>query len=244
MRSLFRKKERQKHGLFLVEGVKPISELLRSSFNVSFIAGTEERIHELGREADDERTEFVPCDRATIESCSALEHPEGLLAVVEMPDPGFDARKIPEKRPLLCIEGLQDPGNLGTLFRIADHFALGGLLLSPDSVDPFNPKVVRSSMGAIFEQPVYKEELPKAIETLRGEGRKVVATEPEAFSIYSHPLEQEVGLLFGSESHGLSEKIKGMADESRSLPALGRVGSLNVAVSAGIFCSELLRGEL
>lgn len=221
--------------------MKPVSALLNSRFSVRFVVGVEERIEELKLEHDHE-LELQVCDRPTLESCSSLEHPEGILAVAELPDHSFNTSSLPGERPLLCIEGLKDPGNLGTLLRIADHFDLQDLLLATDSVDPFNPKTVRSSMGSIFRQRAHKMELESTIRNLKEEGRQVIATDTGRTSIYSEPLPQDTVLLFGSESQGLSDELKALADETRSLPALGQVESLNVAVSAGIFCSELLRG--
>lgn len=240
IRSLHRKKERQRQKLFLVEGMKPVSALLDSAENVRFVMGLKERIDELKVEQE-KGPEFQECDRSTFESCSSLDHPEGILAVAEMPVYSFDPASLRKDRPLLCLEGLRDPGNLGTILRIADHFDLQDLLLASDSVDPFNPKAVRGSMGSIFRQRVHKLELKSTVQRLKEEGRRVIAADMEGPSIYSHPVPADAVLLMGNESHGLSDGLKGAADETRSLPALGQVESLNVAVSAGIFCSEILR---
>ena len=225
-----------------MEGVKPVAELLKSDLEIHFLVGLEERVEGLGEERKD--VELIATDRRTLESCSTLQHPEGIMALAGMPSFAFDAKELPRDRPLLAFEGLSDPGNLGTLLRLADHFDLRDLLLAADSVDPYNPKVVRSSMGSLFRQRAHQQELHGAIEALRGEGRTIVATDMGGPSVHSHPLPQDAVLLFGSESHGLSEGMKERADLVRGLPALGKVESLNVAISAGIFCSELLREAL
>lgn len=246
IRALHRKKERQRQDVFLVEGIKNVQELLMSELEVLFVTGTPELLEKLGEGVSDEKgkVEFVESDRPTLESCSTLQHPEGVLALARMPQHRFDPASLSRERPLLCFEALSDPGNLGTLLRIADHFDLGDILFSPDSVDPYNPKVVRSSMGSLFRQRPHLRELAPSMELLKEEGRNIVATTATGPSIYSHPLPKDAVLLFGSESSGLSEGILKLADEERSLPAFGRVESLNVAVSAGIFCSELLRGGI
>jgi TrmH family RNA methyltransferase len=223
-----------------VEGVKPVEELLKSELEVDFVVGISECLERLPERAG---VEFIPCEAELIGDLSTLQHPEGVLAVAAIPEREFDPASLSRERPLFAFEELNDPGNLGTLLRTADHFDLGDLLLGPGSVDPFNPKVVRASMGALFRQRVHERELLSSIGSLRAEGRKVVATHAEAPSIYANPLPKDVLLLFGSESQGLSEELREAADESRSLPPLGRAESLNVAISAGIFSSELLREE-
>lgn len=240
VRALHRKKERERRGRFLVEGVKPVEELLKSELEVEFVAGVFECLDRLPERGD---VEFVPCEAERIGDLSALQHPEGVLAVAVMPVREFEPASLSRERPLLAFEELNDPGNLGTLLRTADHFDLGDLLLGPGSVDPFNPKVVRASMGGLFRQRVHQGDLLSSIEALRAEGRRIVATHADAPSIYANPLPRDAVLLFGSESQGLSEELREASGESRSLPPLGRAESLNVAISAGIFSSELLRKE-
>lgn len=223
-----------------MEGLKPVRELLESAFETELLLGTPECLEELPERSG---LEAVACERERIEDLSSLQHPEGVLAVARMPEREFDPASLSKGRPFLAFEDLNDPGNLGTLLRIADHFDLGDLLLTPESVDPFNPKVVRASMGGIFRQRVHKKELLPSLEAVRAEGRSVIATQAEAPSLYSKPLPRDSVILFGSEANGLSEEALEAADATRSLPPLGRAESLNVAVSAGIFCSELLRGE-
>ncbi len=242
IRSLHRKKERYKQGLFLVEGVKPVLELLKSRFEVHWVLATKERLEELGNVGQGD-LEFIEGDRASIENLSSLQNPEGVLAVAAIPEQDLKAEEFTRERPLFCFEGLSDPGNLGTLLRLADHFDLRELLLSPDSVDPFNPKVVRSSMGSIFRQGVHRKELFPTLEQLEAQGRTLAVADAEGASIYSQPLPQDVVLVFGSESQGVSESLKERVQEHRSIPALGSAESLNVALSAGIFGAEVLRGE-
>lgn len=240
VRSLHRKKERQRRGTFLVEGLKSVRELLDSEFRVSFVAAVPERLEQLPGRDD---VEFLQSDREQLDRVSSLQNPEGVLAVAEIPQRELDIEGLSWDRPLLCFEGLSDPGNLGTILRTADHFDLGHVLLSEGSVDPYNPKAVRSSMGSLFRQRPHSLPLASTLKGLERSGRRIVLAEAQAPSVYSHPLPKDVALLFGSESQGLSQELSALAHESRSLPPLGPVESLNVAVSAALFCSELLRGE-
>ncbi|MFB6258586.1 MAG: TrmH family RNA methyltransferase, partial [Flavobacteriales bacterium] len=243
IRSLHRKKERYRHAAFLVEGEKNVRELLASRNKVEFVTGLPDRLKELEHERG-AGTPFIESDQPSIQSCSTLQHPEGILAIAKIPDRPWDPKKFSPNRPWLFFESLSDPGNLGTLLRVGEHFGLEGLLLSSDSVDPYNPKVVRSSMGSLFRQEVQEKAGSDVIRDAREQGRPVIATSSKAPSLYKDPPARNSLLLFGSESQGLSPSLVEEADDSRSLPSLGDVESLNVAVSAAIFCSELLRADL
>ena len=176
------------------------------------------------------------------------ERPQGLIAFVEPPQFELENLKNPT-RGYLIAAGVQDPGNLGTLIRIADAFGLDGFVCDDSSAWPWSQKVVRSTMGSLFHIPVMRvSDLGAVLDFLRKEGTVIVATAmtgkplPEIGNYVS--LERPVALLMGNEGSGLPTDILAETDVTTTIPMDGRAESLNVAVAAGICCYELFPQQL
>ena len=173
---------------------------------------------------------------------SDTQSPQGVLAVLKQP--GYTLEQILDggkKAPLLLLlEHLQDPGNLGTILRSAEGAGVSGVILSADSVDLFNPKVVRSTMGAIFRLPFfYAENFSQTICEIKKKGIRIFAADLEGSRDYDlEDYTAPSAFLIGNESRGLSEEAKALADRRIFIPMEGKLESLNAAVSAAVLVYE------
>ena len=225
VRSLAVKKFRQESGLFVVEGEKMVSEALASGFKVEKVF----RRDDIGEEA--------------MARISSLSSPSPALAVLRQPE-----RTLPS-RPLdgLCLglDSVRDPGNLGTIIRLADWFGVSAIYAGEGTVETWNPKVIQSSMGSIFRVEVINCSLPDVCKMFAKAGRKVYGTFLDGSDIYSSALAADGLLIMGNESDGISPAVAGMVGARLSIPSFAREGagaeSLNVAVAAGICLSEFRR---
>ena len=223
IRALGQKKFREERGLFVVEGEKLVEEALRSGFDVV----AHYRVEDIGEE--------------TMGRISQLTHPSPALAVVRRPapvEPVIDSDEL-----VLALDGVRDPGNLGTILRIADWFGIRQVLASPDTVECYNPKAVQATMGAIFRVRVHYCDLPKALPA----GLPVYGTFLEGDNIYQAPLPRGGILVMGSEADGISPEVAAAVDRKLFIPPFPADAhtseSLNVAVATAICCSEFRRRE-
>lgn len=214
-----------------MEGAKLVHELLQSDFKWQTIYFTED--HAASFE-DNERALMVT--RAQMQRLSSLATPPGILAVVSMPQ-----RHIPAKLRgwTVVLDGVSDPGNLGTILRIADWFGVQQIIAAKDGVDPFNPKVVQASMGAVFRVPLYTAEIAGWLSQVNHQNLPVFAADMTGESINSVSFPEEGILIMGSESHGIGDDLKPFIDQRINIPGKGGAESLNVAVAMGIICSRL-----
>ncbi len=188
----------------------------------------------------------VPCykiSRQQFEELSGVETPQGVLAVVREFEYQFrDVLKADKTLVVYCL-GVQDPGNLGTIIRSADAFGASGVILSKGTVDLYNPKVVRSTMGSLFHLPIITvEDDQETIEHLRRKGVRIIATAAEAKKdISSAVLTGPLAVLVGNEGAGLPGEITKLADENVRIPIPGKADSLNVGMATSVVLYEVLR---
>lgn len=230
IRSLGQKKFRDERRLFVVEGEKLVEEALHSGFEVV----AHYRVEDIGEEA--------------MARISQLTHPSPALAVVRMPEPAAEPLVPGPDELVLAIDGVRDPGNLGTIVRIADWFGIHTILASEDTVEIYNPKVVQATMGAIFRVKVRYCDLA---ETLRCPIEPdmtqipVYGTFLEGDNIYETPLTPGGVLVMGSEARGISPAVAATVSRKLFIPpfplAAHTSESLNVAVATAIACSEFRR---
>ncbi|MBO4427734.1 MAG: RNA methyltransferase [Bacteroidales bacterium] len=220
VRSLQQKKFREEHGVFVVEGEKMVQEALESGFKVEKVY----RREELGEKA--------------MERLSAMSSPSPVVAVVRMPEPA-----VPEVGGLcLALDSVRDPGNLGTILRIADWFGIDCIFASPDSADVYNPKVVQASMGAIFRKKVIYCDLTALCESFAKSGKRVFGTFLEGADIYASELPGEGLIVMGNEANGISPEVAAKVTDRITIPSFGGgAESLNVAVATAVAVSEFRR---
>jgi TrmH family RNA methyltransferase len=242
IRSLARKKVRDQHGLFMVEGEKMVRELAEcapdSRFTLEEVFATPEWIEE------NKGISITAASQQEINKASQLVTPPPVFAVVHIPEDSFRPEQLLHT-PVLAFESIRDPGNLGTIIRTADWFGIGHIVCSPDSTDLYNPKVVQSTMGAITRVQVHYVDLESWLAGKEMQGRPVYGTFLDGENIYESVLESNPVILFGNESRGLSGNIGKRVTKRLSIPSFSPQGegseSLNVASSVAVLCSELKR---
>ncbi|EOQ90320.1 RNA methyltransferase, TrmH family [Leptospira yanagawae serovar Saopaulo str. Sao Paulo = ATCC 700523] len=182
--------------------------------------------------------------RKIFEKISYRDRPDGLIAVAETPSatvPWKEMKGI-DINPILIIEGVEKPGNLGTILRTAEGAGVGLVIVTDPRIDLFNPNVVRASTGTIFTLPVYIGDLGDVLSEFQKRGYKRYAVTPEGKTLYSSiDMNAKSVFLFGSEQYGLSPLAKELADSTLYLPMLGEADSLNLAMSCGIVLYESIR---
>ncbi|MCR9172546.1 MAG: RNA methyltransferase [bacterium] len=219
IRSLRLKKNRDSEGLFVVEGAKMVQEILKDeSATVECLVTTDESLDFAG-------TQFHT-DTATMKAISGLSTPSSLLAVVKKPQ--ISTKKSPWT---LVLDGVQDPGNMGTIIRTADWFGITDIVCSQQTVDCFNPKVVQSTMGSIFRVCVRYERLEDYFENV---DRPVFGALLEGENMHCVTVPKEGILLMGNEGNGISEELIDFISHPIHIPGKGGAESLNVAVATGI----------
>jgi len=243
IQSLARKKNREAEKLFLVEGDKMVVEALESSLSVRLLAATDEFLAANNRIAQ-KAAEVVDATAEEIRKASLLQSPQHALAVVEMPQTGFEQSMLTNQLSL-ALDFIQDPGNLGTIIRLADWFGIEHLLCSENTVDCFNPKVIQASMGAIFRVKVHYLNLPEVLKKAQADKLPVYGAFLEGENIYKHNLSKAGILVMGNEGNGISAEVEQTVTDKIHIPSFATKGtgseSLNVSMATGICLSEFRR---
>ena len=249
VRSLKHKKFRTEHSLFLVEGFRNCEELLKSNFSVQRFYYTEDSIQNErnSKLITDFKKINVECENISpleMSSISDTVTGQGLLAIVRLPEE-IRSPNLAEMNTVICLESISDPGNLGAILRTAAWFGVDSIFLSSDSVDRFNPKVIRSSAGAIFQIPLFViSDLNEFLNTAAKKGFTKIATIPKGgTSIYEFDFPAKSIILFGSEANGLNDDIVSNTDIILSIPSKGNGESLNLAISCGIVLGVMNRSK-
>jgi len=226
---------RRAHGLFLAEGEHLAREAVRAGASECILISKENL--DQYRDLPHEGLSVIPVSRQVIAFLSDSRTPQGILAVCRMPEP-----KIPEHAGprLVALNRVQDPGNVGAILRTMDAAAFAGLLIDPGCADPFSPKALRASMGAVFRVPVYPcKSLDEALGRLPG--HTLVAGDLNGAPYYNHPpFGDRVCLMVGNEGSGLEEGLLKRADHRLKLPIPGGAESLNAAVAASLMIYDIL----
>ena len=253
--SLKQKKFREEHNLFIAEGTKIVSELLNSSIVVKQIFATSDFLRSTNITSSIERFEIKETE---LERISGLSTANEVLAVCEIPEYKISALNSDSLKDklILVLDDIKDPGNLGTIIRIADWFGIENIVCSKETVDSFNPKVVQATMGSVSRVKVYYIDLVEFIKvqttnvTLTGvEGKvHVYGALLEGKNVYNEKLSSEGFIVIGNESRGISEEIQVLITDKLSIPSFshyksgsGEAESLNAAIATSIICSEFRR---
>ncbi len=236
IKSLHSKKHRTEAGLFLVEGEKSLAEVLQSSWEVKMVLATTEFLHHYIDSKNKSKTKIFEADTELLRKTGSLSSNDAGLAVVRIPD--TDNYYEPANRLVLAVENIRDPGNLGTLLRIADWYGIKELLLSKESADIFNPKVIQSSMGSFLRVKVFYCDLK---ETFRKKKIPLFGTFTAGDNIYNASLPSRGYILLGNESQGISNELSALVDRRLSIPKFGKAESLNVAVAAAVVLDNFKR---
>ena len=243
IQSLNRKKTRDESGFFLIEGNKMVEEAIRSEFEIELLVCTSEFANQhtgIGKRVK----ELIETDSESISKASLLQNPQNAMAIVGQPK--LASPEINLKDELcLALDFIQDPGNLGTILRVADWYGINHIICSENTVDVFNPKVVQASMGAIFRINVWITELSGFIKNTAINEIPVYGTFLEGKNIYQQTLSSNGIIVLGNEGNGISDPISRLITQKLYIPCFStsenKPESLNVAIAAAICCSEFRR---
>lgn len=231
IQSLCQKKQRQATGMFLAEGPKIVDELLNSHFTVNKVYATDE--WDAGKLADPSILTRVSAHE--LAKISGLQTPQQILAVARQYWP--DAAPLLNQKITLVLDGIQDPGNLGTIIRIADWFGIQEIVCSLDTVDCYNPKVVQATMGSLLRVKIWYEALPAF---LAKQQMPILGALLSGQSVYATQVDDPSLLVIGNEAKGIREELLPLINQPISIPGKGGAESLNAGVATGILVSHLL----
>ncbi len=238
-RDLTRRKARDKSGLFVAEGVRTVEELLASTLVVTGAitcdlldrtargAALAERLHARG-------VDVIRVSEREFLTATDTEHPQGVLAIAEQPVFALESLALPPVARLLVLDGIQDPGNVGTLLRTAAALGASATLVLPGTVDPWNAKVVRSAVGIQFRHHTIGCTEEELLAFLRGHGVPLWGAAPEGRPVGDLTPPARLALAVGNEGAGLKPAVRDACEGLVALPMAPGVESLNVAVAAGI----------
>jgi TrmH family RNA methyltransferase len=243
IQSLNRKKNRDKAGLFLVEGNKMVEEALRSDFNIEILVCTP-RFLLLHPGIQFRVNELIEADTESIQKASLLDNPQDSLALVYKSDHSTPVINF-KNDLILALDFIQDPGNMGTILRIADWFGINKIICSENTVDVYNPKVVQASMGAIFRVKIWYTNLEIFLSAAGENKIPVFGTFLDGKDIFREKLAPYGILVLGNEGNGISESVSQFVTQKLLIPSFSleknKPESLNVAIATAICCSEFRR---
>lgn len=233
--SLKQQKFRKELSLFVVEGRKMVEELLRSNLKTDGLYATEAFLSE--------NPAFSSAEIVTetqMEQMSGQDTPPGILAVVHIPEQG---EIVPTSRIILALDGIANPGNMGTLLRTAEWFGIHDMVCSTDCVEPWNPKVVQATMGSLFRVKVWKTDLKTFLQQSQTHGKAIYGALLQGENLFKMKGNKEGILLIGSESHGIREEILPYITHPITIPRASgsQTESLNAAVAGAILMAEMTR---
>lgn len=235
-------KIRAEQDVFVVEGIKMYREVPKELVEKVYLSESFAN-GELGQEMLQERNDAVILGDQVFKSVSDTMTPQGVLAVVKRQHYALEQVTKGAAPLILVLESIQDPGNLGTILRTAEGAGVTGIIMSSDTVDIYNPKTIRSTMGSIYRVPfLYVSDLEAAVTRLREAQVKIYAAHLKGTKNYDEQdYKSSSAFLIGNEGKGLSEELAAMADEYIRIPMCGQVESLNAAVASAILMYEVFR---
>jgi len=239
LQSLHHKKFRREHGLFLVEGYKSVTEFANSAYQIEAIYHTATMAPKMLKLS--QKMNFYEISSTVLEKISALKNPADIIATVKIPQwPVLDHHTL-NKKFSIVLDGIQDPGNMGTIIRTADWFGIHHIICSEDCVEVYNPKVVQATMGSLSRMNVHYTNLPTVLSETQ---LPVYGALLDGENIYSTDFGTEGLIVMGNEGNGLSEGVKQKVTKAITIPRGGEAESLNVAIATAVFCSEINRNKL
>ena len=247
IKKLNEKKYRDQMNQYIVEGIKLVKEAIVENAKIVKIVVCEECENDANFEKslmyEIAKYDCIYVSKKVFDSITNVNTPQGILAVIEKLS---GEEKISYKEDIIVVlDGIQDPGNLGTILRTLDSVNLKQIILSEKCADPYNPKVVRSTMGAIFRVNIIEcKNIVETLKNIKKNKYKIMATSLETEnSIYTVDYNKKV-LVIGNEANGVSKEVLELADEKVKIPMLGKTESLNAAVATGVILYEYARRKM
>lgn len=246
--ALRQKKYREETGLFVIEGVRLFEEAVQADWDMTAIIGTakgynQPRVQTLLRKWQHRNCRVVAVQENLYAKITDTEQPQGLMGLVRQKNVSLQELAVKDHTFITVLDGVQDPGNVGTLIRVADAAGCHAVVLTKGCADLYAGKVVRATMGSLFHLPVVRDADGAAlVEWLTQNGITLFATALTEAAIYHHcDLTRSVAVAFGNEGSGLSGFLLNSAREKITIPLYGQAESLNVATSAAVILYEAAR---
>jgi TrmH family RNA methyltransferase len=241
-KKLKERKNRNKSSKYIIEGFRLVEEAFKAKVNIDYLIITEDALGKLEQYLSAYISDCIKIYKISDNLFRELiftENPQGILAVINM---NVRPLKVDGSFYLLC-DKLQDPGNLGTIIRTSHAAGVQGIILTKGTVDIYNEKTIRSTMGSIFYIPIhYDDDDLSLVKSLKEEGFKLVVTSLDTDkNFYDVDLKGKVLLTVGNEGNGVSNEVLGMADTRVKIPMPGNAESLNVAIAASVIMYEKVR---
>ena len=231
--SLQHNKYRLKYNCFIAEGEHVVNSFIDSNFEIKFIFSTNDLSHAY------EKLDYSIITKKELYRISCLKNPSNVLAVIVKKQLEFTQNNITQEFPFILLDGVSDPGNLGSIIRTADWFGVNSIYLSEDCVDVFNPKVVQATMGSLARVSTYRVNLNNLVSNLKKHNITCYGACLSGENIYQLKKQSRSAIVFGNESHGISLTLQEKLDKKILIPSKNKfIDSLNVAVSFGIILSE------
>lgn len=235
VKSLKLKKYRNKAALFLVEGAKNVSELLSSDYEIQRLFVTEKFLVEFPHHMIS-KNDYVVCNEKNLVDLGTFKSNEYALAIAKIRSLPMD---ISNDKLVLALDDVSDPGNLGTIIRIADWYGIKSIIASLESADFYNPKVINASMGSFTRVNINYLDLLEFIKS--NKSHRVYGAVLNGENVHRVEFDEPSILLMGNESNGISSSLIKCLDKKITIPGFGGAESLNVAVSTAIICDNFLR---
>jgi RNA methyltransferase, TrmH family len=247
IKSLADKKNRIASGLFIAEGKKLIGELLESEIEIETIFTTKENISQFQSKNPENSRICIEVSEDEIKKISQLITPQGCIALCKIPEYIFSEQPVYNDF-IFCLDGIQDPGNLGTIIRLSDWFGLKEIICSPETTDIYNPKVVQATMGAISRVRVHYLTIKRYLEKQKESQVQILGTFMDGENLYESNLPTSGIIILGNEGKGISHDLVPMINRRITIPDFHsdhkKPDSLNVSVAASIIISEFKRRSL
>ena len=240
--SLEQKKYRRQEGLFVAEGHKLVGELLVAGHTPTYLCHTEQW--------NSSTPISCPTDiisETELKSASLLQHPQQVLALFPLPHWELPTMETCRTKLVLALDGVQDPGNLGTICRLADWFGIEDIICSAETADIFNPKAIQATMGAIARVRIHYTNLTEFLTEVASQDTHIYGTFLDGKNIYERTLTPHGIIVMGNEGKGISSDIESLVTDKLFIPNFPQdrptTESLNVAVATAITCAEFRRRE-
>ncbi len=242
VQNLEKKKFREKYNLFKIEGEKLVGELLHSSLKIHTLIAFSSWIEQNKKVLSNVNT--IAVDEREMHGISNFQSLPQVIALAEIPDYPYEPEAVADSLSLV-LNGIQDPGNLGTILRVADWFGIRHVFCDENCAGIYNPKCVQASMGAVFRVRVFYTKLPEFLYGLKQKNLPVYGTFLNGEDIYKATLSTRGLIVMGNEGKGISKEIEALTDRKLTIPSFaghaGSTESLNVGVATGIVLSEFKR---
>lgn len=224
---------------YIVEGIKMVKEAINENQKIALIAIRED----FKIDFDTKNTKIVTISNKIFNDISDVKTPQGILAVIKK---NQNNQIETNQEYILALDSLQDPGNMGTIIRTADSANINQIIINKTTVDPYSPKVIRSTMGAIYRTNIIEvEDLKTTLKEMKSKGFQIITTDLKATqSIYDINYNNKTVVVIGNEANGVSQEILQIADKKVIIPMLGNTESLNASIAASIMIYEYVRQKI